>query len=259
MDVILFEQKDLFVRDGVPYGYARKLTVAMDEQSWFSLSPPEPLALAALDVILMRKDPPFNEEYVYTTYMLDLAERQGVLVVNHPQSLRDCNEKFFGTHFPQCCPATLVTQSVAALRAFWQEHHDIVCKPLNGMGGASVFRLQKHDVNANVVFDTLTRSETVYVMAQQFIPDIKQGDKRILLIDGEPIPYALARVPQGDDWRGNLAVGAKGTAQPLTERDHWICSQVGPELRKRGLYFVGIDVIGDYLTESECDKSDRCP
>lgn len=201
-------------------------------------------------MILMRKDPPFSEEYIYSTYILEQAERQGVLVMNRPQSLRDANEKLFATHFPEVCPPSVVTQSIATLHAFWQEHQDIVCKPLNVMGGASVFRLREGDVNANVIFETLTRNQTIYIMAQRYIPEIsKYGDKRILMIDGEVVPHVLARIPQGNDWRGNLAAGAKGVVQPLSERDRYIAELVAPDLRTRGLYFVGLDVIGDYLTE----------
>lgn len=249
MEIYYFEQKDLFLRDGVPYGNARLLNVFENSTRWYEFSAEKCIPLAELNIILMRKDPPFNEEYIYTTYLLEHAERNGVLVVNRPQALRDVNEKFFATHFPQCTPVTLVTQSIEKLQAFWQEHADIVCKPLNSMGGASVFRLQQHEVNATVIFETLTQYETTYIMAQRFIPEVVSGDKRILLIDGEPVSHVLARIPQGNDWRGNLAVGAKGVVKPLSEQDHFICQQVGKVFRERGLYFVGIDVIGDYLTE----------
>lgn len=249
-EIYYFEQKDLYIRDGAPLGDGRRLSVFRDPQKWYEFkSEKKAIKLDELDTILMRKDPPFNEEYIYSTYILDHAEKLGVLVVNQPQALRDANEKLFATFFPECCPPHLVTQSISRLHDFWQEQGDIVCKPLDTMGGVSVFRLQKNEVNANVIFETLTRKGTTSIMAQRFIPDIKAGDKRILLIDGEVIPYALARVPQGDDWRGNLAVGAKGKVQPLTDRDQFICDALSPELHKRGLYFVGIDVIGDYLTE----------
>lgn len=248
-EIYYFEQGDLFVRDGLPYGEAKQLRVAKNPDQWYSFQESITLPLAELDAILMRKDPPFNEEYIYTTYLLEHAERLGVLVVNRAASLRDCNEKFFATYFPQCMPPTLVTQSIEQLDAFKIEFQDIVCKPLNSMGGASVFRVKNNDVNANVIFDTLTRGGKLYVMAQQFIPEIEAGDKRILMVNGEPVPYALARIPQVGEWRGNLALGAKGVAQPLTERDRYICAQVGPVLRERGLFFVGLDVIGDFLTE----------
>lgn len=249
-EIHYFEQKNLFLRDGLPFGDTRLLKVEHNPTKWFEFQGEEKtIPLTDLDVILMRKDPPFNEKYIYTTYILEHAEQHGVLVVNRPQALRDANEKLFATYFPQCTPKTLVTQEAEKLRAFWQDQGDIICKPLNSMGGASVFRLRENDVNANVIFEMLTHNQTSYIMAQEFIPEIKDGDKRILLINGEPVPHVLARVPQGDDWRGNLAVGAKGFVQPLTERDRFICSQVGPVLRERGLYFVGIDVIGNYLTE----------
>jgi len=244
-----FQQHDLFFKNGIAYGNARRLSLPNDPNHWYQLETAREIPLASLQVILMRKDPPFNENYIYSTYILEQAEREGVLVVNKPQALRDANEKLYTLYFPQCCPETLVSQSVQQLHAFWQEQTDIVCKPLNAMGGTSIFRLSANDVNANVIFDVLTKGGTEYIIAQRFIPEIAQGDKRILLINGTPIPYALARVPQGNDWRGNLAVGAKGKIQPLTPRDQWICEQIAPSLRERGLYFVGIDVIGDYLTE----------
>lgn len=243
------EQRDLLVQDGVAYGDAALLRVSDSKTDWFTLQEKQRMPLAELDVILMRKDPPFNKQFIYTTYILELAEQAGALVVNRTQSLRDCNEKFYATHFPQCTPPTLVAQSKEQLSAFRREYKDIVCKPLAGMGGAEVYRLREQDTNADEIFDLLTHNEQVYVMAQRFIPEITQGDKRIILINGEPVPYALARVPQGNEWRGNLALGAKGVVQPLTERDRYICSQVGPDCAKRGLYFVGLDVIGDYLTE----------
>ena len=243
------ELKDLFIRDGVSYGKASELNIFHQADHWYEFSHQKIIALAEFNIILMRKDPPFNEHYINATYILEHAEKAGSLVVNRPQSLRDANEKLFTTYFPQCMPSTLVAQTKKALYEFWQEHHDIVCKPLNSMGGESVFRLRQDDVNAHAMFEVLTQNQTRYIMAQRFIPEIKNGDKRILMINGEPVPYALARVPQGSDWRGNLAVGAKGVVQLLSHRDRWICEQVGPALRMRGLYFVGLDVIGDYLTE----------
>lgn len=248
-ELYYFELKNIFLSDGIPFGNSRKLNVFENPEMWYEFGDAREIPLAELDIILMRKDPPFNEEYIYSTYILEQAERLGTLVVNRPQSLRDANEKLFTAYFPSCCPPTLVTQSRDQLHSFWQEHRDIVCKPLNAMGGTSVFRLQQNDVNANVVFDTLTQHETFYIMAQKFIPDIKNGDKRILMIDGEPVPYVLARIPQGNDWRGNLAVGAKGVVQELSPHDKKICDEVGPVLRERGLYFAGLDVIGNYLTE----------
>lgn len=247
--IYYFEQKDLYLRDGKAYGHSRRLSVFHDEKHWFEFESEQDMSLADLDVILMRKDPPFDREYIYTTYILEIAERDGVFVVNKPQSLRDANEKLFTTWFPVCCPPTLVTRSKKLLRDFHQEHADIICKPLEAMGGYSVFRLQSGDPNASVVFEMLTKNETEYAMAQKFIPAITAGDKRILMIDGEPVSHVLARVPAKGDWRGNLAAGAQGEARPLTERDRWICQQVGPVLRAKGLYFVGLDVIGDFLTE----------
>jgi glutathione synthase len=248
-EIYYFEQKDLYLHDSTPYGNARLMKVFRDENAWNEIVREENMPLADLDVILMRKDPPFNEEYIYTTYLLEHAERLGVYVVNRPQALRDCNEKLFTTFFPQCMPPTLVTQSIAKLHDFWHEHNDIVCKPLNSMGGSMVFRLKKDDVNANTIFDALTHHGTIYIVVQKFIPDIINGDKRIYMINGEPYSQSLARIPNENDWRGNIALGAKVVPQPLTDRDRFICSQVGPVLRDRGLVFVGLDVIGDYLTE----------
>lgn len=248
-DLHYFEQKDVFARDGEVYANARSLKVFHEAQKWFELGAEQVLPLSQLNVILMRKDPPFNIEYIYTTYLLEQAERAGTLVVNKPQSLRDANEKLFTTWFPQCTPATLVTQSLVLLREFYSEYKDIVCKPLEGMGGSSVFRLQYPELNAAVVFEVLTQHGTRYAMAQKFIPEITEGDKRILMINGEPVSHALARIPAKGELRGNLAAGAHGVAQPLTDRDRWICAEVGPVLRAKGLLFVGLDVIGDYLTE----------
>jgi glutathione synthase len=244
-----FELTDLFLRDGKAFGHAKALTVFADPKKWYAMDDSGIVPLASLDIILMRKDPPFNSEYIYSTYILEQAEQQGVLVVNKPQALRDANEKIYTAWFPQCTPPTLVTRNIKLLREFFQEQQDIVCKPVDGMGGTSIFHLMPDDPNAMVIFETLTKRETEFVMAQKFIPEITTGDKRILLIDGEPIAHALARIPAKGEWRGNLAAGARGVAQPLTDRDRYICSQVGPVLKKKGLYFVGIDVIGDYLTE----------
>ncbi len=243
------EQGDLFLRDGQPFARQRDLKLFDDTQRWFEWGGETTGSLSGLDVILMRKDPPFDMEYVYTTYLLERAEDAGVLVVNKPRSLRDANEKLFTAWFPQCTPPTLVTRSAEQIRGFLAEHGDIVIKPLGGMGGESVFRLQRSDPNTSVAIETLTAHETRYAMAQRFLPEIAQGDKRILLIDGEPVPYALARIPAAGETRGNLAAGGKGIGVELTERDRWICAQVGPTLREKGLLFVGLDVIGDFLTE----------
>ncbi len=240
---------DLFVRDGVTHARTRGVSVREDPKDWHSLGDERTGPLHELDVVLMRKDPPFDMEYVYATYMLERAEEAGLLVVNKPQSLRDANEKMFTAWFPQCCPPTLVARDAARLKAFLNEQSDIVIKPLDGMGGASIFRLKLGDPNANVIFETLTGHGRRFAMAQRFIPEISKGDKRILLIDGEPVPKALARVPAEGDLRGNLAAGAKGVGADLSQRDRWICTQVGPELKRRGLLFVGLDVIGDFLTE----------
>ncbi|MCB1740485.1 MAG: glutathione synthase [Gammaproteobacteria bacterium] len=243
------EMRDLALRDGRCVARQRPLQVRMDPEDWFTLGDPELMPLAELDVILMRKDPPFDPEYIYATYMLERAEQEGVLVVNKPRSLRDANEKMFTAFFPQCCPPTLVSRDHKRLKDFLVEHEDIVIKPLDGMGGSSIFRVQVGGPNVNVIMETLTQHQTRFAMAQRFIPEIVRGDKRVLMIDGQPTGYALARVPQADDMRGNLAAGAVGEAREMTERDHWIAAQVGPELKRRGLVFVGLDVIGDYLTE----------
>lgn len=248
-EIVYFEQKDLYLREGKVFAKSHLLKVLHDPKNWFEFIKQEEIALDCLNVILMRKDPPFNLEYIYTTYLLEQVEKQGVLVVNKPRSLRDVNEKLFTAWFPQCCPETIVARSIDLLKRFHQDHHDIVCKPLDSMGGSSIFRLKKEDTNANVVFEVLTHREEAYVMAQRYIPEIKQGDKRIILINGTPVPFSLARIPGQGEWRGNLAAGAHGVAQPLTERDYWICEQVAPVLREKGLLFVGLDVIGDYLTE----------
>ncbi|MCD6038954.1 MAG: gshB [Gammaproteobacteria bacterium] len=244
-----FEQADLFVREGRACANSRLLNVFRDPQHWFELGAYHCIELATLDIILLRKDPPFNLEYIYTTYILELAEQAGVKVINKPQSLRDANEKFYTTWFPQYCPPTLITRDIALLRAFLKEQKDIICKPLNGMGGISVFRVEESDLNASVIFETLTRQSKSFMMAQSYIPEITQGDKRILLINGEPVAYALARLPAAGELRGNLAAGAKGVAQPLSEQDKALCRGIGPALREKGLFFVGLDVIGHYLTE----------
>ncbi len=247
--IYYFEAAHLFLQNGEVRGRGHLLDVFHDAQKWYEFGEQITIPLAELDVILMRKDPPFNESYIYTTHLLAHAERHGSLVVNRTQALRDYNEKLFATYFPQCMPPSLVTSSLEKINEFWEEHGDIVCKPLDGMGGDSVYRLQKGDVNARMIFNSLIGDDARYIMLQRYIPAITKGDKRILMINGEPVSYALARIPQGDDWRGNLAAGAKGKAQALSERDQWICAQVGPVLREQGIYFAGLDVIGDYLTE----------
>jgi len=244
-----FEQADLHARGDQAFGRSRQLRVQDDKSGWFTFNGERNLPLAELDVILMRKDPPFDMEYIYTTYLLELAEKAGVLIVNQPRSLRDANEKFFALHFPQCGPPTMVAREPMRLKTFLEEQTDIVVKPLDGMGGASVFRLRQGDPNLNVILETLTAHGRRLTLAQSYVPEVVAGDKRILLIDGEPIPYALARIPQAGETRANLAAGGRGEGVPLTERDRWICAQVAPRLREMGLLFVGLDVIGDYLTE----------
>lgn len=243
------EQSDLYLADGKAMASMRPLDVAYDPEHWYDLQEAENRPLADLDVILMRSDPPVNKRFIDTTYLLERAEQQGVLVVNPPQALRDCNEKLFATEFPQCCPPVLVSSRSDLLREFHREHGDVIFKPLDGMGGSSIFRLKPDDANVSVIIETLTDHGQQLIMAQRYIPEIVQGDKRILLIDGDPVPYALARVPAVGESRGNLAAGGSGVAQPLTERDRWICAQVRDAVRERGLLFVGLDVIGDYLTE----------
>ena len=243
------EQQDLFLSDGVAKASMHALTVAEDPSRWFERGAPLTQPLSDLDVILMRKDPPFDNEFLYSTYMLECAERAGTLVVNRPQSLRDFNEKMFATQFPQCCPPLLVSRRIKELKRFHQQHLDVIYKPLDGMGGMSIFRVQQGDPNLNVILETLTLHGQRQIMAQKFIPEIIDGDKRILMVDAEPMPYALARIPAQGETRGNLAAGGSGQGVELSERDRWICSQVAPTLKSAGLLFVGLDVIGDYLTE----------
>ena len=243
------EQGDLFLHGDRCHGRSRRLRVADDAAGWFSFSGERTAPLERLDAVLMRKDPPFDMEYIYTTYLLEQAERSGCLVVNRPRSLRDANEKLFIARFPECCPPTLVSRRSSDIRDFLAEHGDIILKPLGGMGGASVFRVAVGDPNLGVIIETLTGHGTQFTMAQRFIPEISVGDKRILMVDGQPIPYALARVPAPGETRGNLAAGGSGVGVPLSERDRWIAAKVGPELRARGILFAGLDVIGDYLTE----------
>jgi len=244
------EQRDLWLHDGVAHGRLRPVRVEDDLEDWFELGEPQTARLAQFDAILMRKDPPFDMEYIYTTYILERAELEGALVVNRPQGLRDMNEKVFTAWFPQCCAPTLITRDMSDMHAFLKEHGRIVCKPLHGMGGKSIFVVDQGDKNANVIFETLTEYGDQFAIVQRYIPDIvSTGDSRVLVIDGEPVPYALARIPTDTDNRGNLAAGAKGVGRALTERDRWLVSQIGPTLRQRGMLFVGLDVIGDYVTE----------
>lgn len=244
------ELRHLWLRDGVAWGRAHPIEVRNDAGDWFTRGEPVTRPLAEFDVILMRKDPPFDTEYIYATYILERAETAGALVVNRPQGLRDMNEKVYTAWFPECCAPTLITRDMADMDAFMREHGRIVCKPLYGMGGRSIFVLDAGDKNANVVFETLTEYGTRFAIAQRYIPDIvTTGDSRVILVDGEAVPYALARIPSAADNRGNLAAGARGVGRPLDDRDRWLAARIGPALRDRGMLFVGLDVIGGFVTE----------
>jgi glutathione synthase len=248
-DLFYMEPQDLALEQGAPTARMAPLEVFRDPERWYALGDAGRRPLESLDVVLMRRDPPFDNEYIYATYILEAAERLGTLVVNRCHSLRDCNEKVFATQFPQCCPPVLVSGDRQQLKAFHREHQDVIFKPLDGMGGASIFRVRADDPNVNVILETLTDFGRQTIMAQRYLPQIADGDKRILMINGEPVPYCLARLPSQGETRGNLAAGGTGRAQPLSERDRWIAAEVGPALVERGLHFVGLDVIGDYLTE----------
>lgn len=248
-EIYVLEQHDLWLQEGAVFARTDRVRLYDNSEHWFDITDELTTELSQFDIILMRKDPPFNTEYIYTTYLLELAEAKGSKVFNKPQSLRDANEKLFTAWFPQCTPPTLVTRNAKQLRDFIHAHADVVFKPLHGMGGGSIFRLQQGDPNINVVIETLTADGTAYIMAQKFIPEIIQGDKRVIMINGEPVPFALARIPQPGEIRGNLAAGGSGKGVELSERDRWICSQVGPTLREKNLVLVGLDIIGDYLTE----------
>ena len=267
-ELFYLEQRDLWLRDGVAWGRAHPVEVRDDYENWATLGAEHIKRLSTLDVILMRKDPPFDMEYIYTTYILERAEAEGVLVVNKPAGLRDMNEKVYTAWFPQCCAPTLITRDMGDMHAFLKEHHQIVCKPLHGMGGRSIFVIREGDKNANVIFETMTNYGSQFAIVQKYLPEIVEtGDSRILIIDGEPAPYALARIPSASDNRGNLAAGAQGKGRELNDRDRWLVSQIGPVLRERGMLFVGIDVIGGYVTEinvtsptgiRELDKQFNC-
>jgi len=243
------EMQDLYLQNGRAHATMKPLRVQQDAGNWYQFDQQMDAPLAELDVILMRKDPPFDTEFIYATYMLERAEAEGTLIVNHPQSLRDANEKLFTAWFAELTPETLVSRSPAKLRQFYAEHRDIILKPLDGMGGASVFHITPGDTNLSVIIETLTQHGSRYAMAQKFIPEIREGDKRILVVDGEPIPYCLARIPASGETRGNLAAGGRGEARALSESDRRIAEAVAPVLKEKGLYFVGLDVIGDKLTE----------
>ena len=248
-ELYYMEQGDLYLEDNRCHARLTQLDVRADENDWFSLSEVHTAPLDELDVILMRKDPPVDMEFIYPTFLLERAAAHGALVVNRPAAIRNANEKLYTAWFPQCGPPTRVSRDIQVLKEFLARHGDIVVKPLDGMGGMSVFRVQQHDPNLNVILETITDNGTRSAMAQRYIPEITEGDKRILMINGEPFPHALARIPTGDETRGNLAAGGRGEGVDLSDHDRWICEQVGPALREQGLLFVGLDVIGNYLTE----------
>ena len=248
-DLIYMEPSSLFLREDGAYALTQEIKVRDDSENWFELSDTSEMRLSDLDMIVMRQDPPFDVNYIYNTYVLEAAEREEVIVVNKPQSLRDCNEKVFATEFPQCCTPFLVTSNQSLLKEFIKEHLDTVVKPLDGMGGSSIFRVRSLDPNIAVILENITKKGDTKVMIQKYIPEIVEGDKRILLIDGVPMEGAIARIPAEGELRGNLAAGASAVAKSLTNQDKWICDQVGPRLKELGLSLVGLDVIGDYLTE----------
>jgi len=245
-DIWYFQQQDMTLENGCVMANAQRIHVMDDAENWFSVEETKWLELSGLDAILMRKDPPFNMHYIYSTYLLELC---GTLIVNNPQALRDYNEKLATAWFPQCCAPFMVGSQPSQFLKFIEEQQDVIVKPLDGMGGTSIFRTSASDPNRNVILETLTEHGTRFAMAQRYIPEITEGDKRILIVNGKPVPYALARIPQGGEHRGNLAAGGTGVGLELSERDLWICEQIGNALVERGILFAGIDVIGDYLTE----------
>jgi glutathione synthase len=248
-EIYYIEMKDLYLDQGRCYANTCQLEVFDNDQCWYQLGEMQTIVLSELDAVLMRKDPPFDTEYIYATYMLERAEVEGTLIVNKPQSLRDCNEKLFTAWFAELTPRTLVTRNAGQIRDFHQQLKDIIIKPLDGMGGSSIFRIKEDDANVGVIIETLTEHGNVYAMVQEYMPAIKDGDKRILIVNGEPMPYCLARIPAQGETRGNLAAGGRGVAQPLSASDRLIAETIAPELKKRGLFFVGLDVIGDKVTE----------
>ncbi len=249
-DIYYMEMSDLFIEDNQAKASTKKLKVADHTAPWYQFENSSSiLTLSELDVILMRKDPPFDMEYIYATYILEMAEQAGTLIVNKPRSLRDANEKLFTHQFPKCTTPTLVSRNKEQFKQFLAQHKDMIIKPLGGMGGHSIFRVTENDPNINVILETVTDHASQYIMAQRFIPEISEGDKRILIINGTPVDYALARIPPEGETRGNLAAGGTGLGVPLTKRDYWLCKQVAPKLKEMGLIFVGMDVIGDYITE----------
>lgn len=248
-ELYYMEMADLYLTNGEARARTRLLSVEQNYDKWYEFGSEQDIDLASLNVVLMRKDPPFDTEFIYATYILERAEEKGTLIVNKPQSLRDCNEKLFTAWFADLTPETLVTRNKAQLKAFWEKHHDIILKPLDGMGGTSIFRVKEGDPNLPVIAETLTELGSRYCMAQNYLPAIKDGDKRVLVVDGEPVPYCLARIPQGGETRGNLAAGGRGEPRPLSDSDWDIARRVAPTLKAKGLIFVGLDIIGDRLTE----------
>ena len=248
-EIIYITPDSLFINSGISYASSNKMEVRNDPSDWFTKEEERIIELSELDSILMRQDPPFNSGYIYNTYVLEMAARQGVNIFNNPRSLRDCNEKVYATEFPQCCTKHLVTSRKDFLTDFVLENKDTVIKPLDGLGGASIFRVKANDPNLNVILETITDHFTEKVMIQEFIPEITEGDKRILIVDGKPMSASIARVPAEGELRGNLAAGASAVAKSLSDRDLWICEEVGPSLAEKGLLLVGLDIIGDYLTE----------
>ena len=248
-EIFTFDTPDMFYKDGIVFANARKTLVRDSEQDWYECEDIEALPLNSIDIVFMRKDPPFDMDYIYATYLLEQAENSGTLVVNKPSSLRDANEKLFALNFPECIPETLVSSNIKKLSEFISKIKTAVVKPLDGMGGTDIFKLTKGDKNIEEVLLKITNQGSRFIMAQEFLPEIKNGDKRILLINGKPVDYALARIPAAGSFKGNLAAGAKGVGQPLSARDRHLCSQIAPMLIEKELMFVGLDVIGDYITE----------
>ena len=248
-EIFYMELADLYLRDGQTFAGMRSLQVYRDDKQWYNFGDGFDKPLDDLDVVLMRKDPPFDQEYIYATYLLEQAEYRGLLVVNKPQSLRDANEKLYTAWFPKLCAPTLVARSAGRFRSFLTEHGEMILKPLDGMGGSSIFHVRESDPNLNVILETMTQHGQRFAMAQRYLPEIVDGDKRVLVIDGEPVPYSLARIPAKGESRGNLAAGGRAEGRPLSDRDKWLVSQIGPALRQKGLIFVGLDIIGDYVTE----------
>jgi len=247
--IYTFDTTDLFAEQDKILAYTSKTTVVDHPDNWFEKQPKQTIELSEFDAILMRKDPPFNMDYIYATYLLEQAENNGVLVVNKPQSLRDANEKLFALNFAHCMPTTLISTQIDQIKSFIKAEKTVVVKPLDGMGGNDIFKLSEGDSNIDEVLDYLTHQGTRQILTQEFLTDIAKGDKRILLINGKPIDYALARMPAEGSFKGNLAAGATGVGQPLSDRDRYLCEQIGPTLKDKGLMFVGLDVIGDYITE----------